>query len=111
MLRSFAQSKVMHHSVVSQEGGIGILHESKSCTNEQRSQRGRKRKEVSLEIFTLLFLCDRFEEHCNVLRVVQSPMEEEKVNIKMIQQGSCACTQSILGRIAEYIKYSIQRSQ
>lgn len=111
MLTLLAHSKVIHHSVVSNEGGIGVLHKSKSCTNGQRSQRGCKKKKLSLKIFTLLSFYERFQEHSNVLRVVQKPMKEEKVNIKMIPRGPCACTQTISGRIADYFKDPIQQSQ
>lgn len=69
------------------------------------------RKETFHQNLCFAFFYKGFEEHRNILRVVQNLMKEEKVNIKMIHQGPCACAQSIFGRIAEYLKCSIQWSQ
>lgn len=108
-LTLFTYSKVMHCSVVSNEGGLQFLCKRKSCINEQRSQRGCKKETFHQNPDFALFY-KGFEAHRPVLRIVWNLMKGEKVNIKTTHQGPCACTQSIFGRTAEYFKYPIQQS-
>lgn len=75
----------MHHTLVSNGGGIGVLCKRKSCINEQGSQRSCM-KETFHPTLYFVPVYKGFKEHGDVLRIVQNQMKEGKVNIKMLHQ-------------------------